>query len=286
MNYRHIYHAGNFADVFKHTILCELLLHFREKNKPFSVLDTHAGIGLYDLSSQEAQKTQESQLGILKLSHDSARPDALNTYLDCVKTCHDNNDDVLFYPGSPKIIQFFLSNNDELHANELHPEDYQTLKKHFFYNKNIHIHHEDAYRFLQALLPLKHKRGLILIDPPFEKRDELQQLFTTLEKSLRKFPQGIYVIWLPIKTYAEIKIFYATLSKLSVKKILALEIILNKFEDPHHLNGSSMVILNPPWQFDTKVKQFLPYLANLFKENAYGNSYLHWIKQDENEATR
>lgn len=264
MNYRHIYHAGNFADVFKHWILTLILQHLNKKDKPYAVLDTHAGIGFYDLHSVRAEKTLEAHDGILKLLAQTDVPESFVPYLDIVKKL--NPDNVLSaYPGSPAIVQQFLREQDDFHACELHPEDFEVLKSGFYNDKRIHLHHEDAYHALSGLLPFKQKRGLILIDPPFERKDEFQALIKALQKAIHKFRQGIYAIWYPIKDYQLVEDFYRELNTLDHDELFIAELIIHDLQNTQRLNGCGMAIINPPWQLADEVNAELPYLQNLFQ---------------------
>lgn len=263
MNYRHIYHAGNFADVFKHWILTLILQHLNKKDKPYAVLDTHAGIGFYDLHSVPAEKTLEAHNGVLKLLAQLDIPKSFTAYLDIVQ--HFNQNDTLTaYPGSPAIIQYLMREQDDFHASELHPEDFETLKSSFYADKRIHLHHIDAYHALNGLLPFKQKRGLILIDPPFEQKNEFNLLIKSLENALHKFRQGIYAIWYPIKDYELVKQFYSKLNTLDNDELLITELIINDVKNIHRLNGCGMAIINPPWQLAEQINQDLPYLQKLF----------------------
>jgi len=263
MNYRHIHHAGNFADVFKHWILTLLLQHFHQKDKPFAVLDTHAGIGFYDLHSALAEKTNEASDGIFKLLTQTDVPESMHAYIDIVKMLNTTNK-LSRYPGSPAIIQHYLREQDDCHVCELHDDDFQTLKSNFFHDKRIHMHHTDAYQAINALLPFKQKRGLILIDPPFEQKNEFAALSKSLQNALHKFRQGIYAIWYPIKDYEIVQAFYQTLNSLDHDELFIAELIIDNLSNPLRLNGCGMAIINPPWQLACEVNDGLPYLRDLF----------------------
>ena len=188
MNYRHIYHAGNFADVLKHAVLARLIDYLKQKDKPFRVIDTHAGIGLYDLSSEEAQKTGEWIGGIGRLLKQDLPPKVaalLAPYLDAVKSLNRESN-VLIYPGSPKLARMLMRKEDRLSAMELHPADFETLKGHFDGDFQTRVTHLDGWLALNAHLPPKEKRGLILVDPPFEEPGEYERLVDGLAKAWRK----------------------------------------------------------------------------------------------------
>lgn len=272
MNYRHIYHAGCFADVFKHSILCALLSSLLKKEKPFSVLDTHAGIGLYDLSWAPAQKTKEYKEGILKLLSLKNIPPALETYVNIVKTVNSGDEQTMlrYYPGSPVLIKSFLRQVDTLDLCELHPDDFQTLKSYFLSDNNIHVHHRDAYQSLKALLPLPYKRGLILIDPAFEQKNEFNSIIAAVKEGLKRFSHGIFAIWFPIKDKHLVNQFYADLALLPIERKLSLSLFLQTHltnATASALGACGMIIINPPWQFEKTAEEILSFLKVLYQED-------------------
>ncbi len=202
MNYRHAFHAGNFADCVKHALLLELLRAMQRKPKPFLVLDTHAGIGRYDLSSGPAAKTGEWREGIGRVL-DAQHP-ALAEYSTLVERLG-------LYPGSPAIAAALLRDKDRLIACELHPEDAATLKAEFAGTPGVAVHERDGFEALRAFLPPPEKRGLILIDPPFERPDEFALISKSLLSAYEKFKTGVYVVWYPIKHRAPVREFFETI---------------------------------------------------------------------------
>lgn len=278
MNYRHIYHAGNFADVVKHYVLTLLLQKLREKDTPFCVVDTHAGIGMYDLFSEQTQKTQEYEGGISQLL---AMPDIDPAFMPLLEMIRSYNDPgtLRFYPGSPAIAAHFLRPQDRLIASELHPEDYAELRRYFFHDKNIVVAHQDAYTQLKAVLPPVERRGLVLIDPPFEVTDEFDRMLKGLTHAYRRFAHGIYAIWYPIKSYAPINQFYAAVQAMPVEKVLVAEFYLHDDLRADRLNGCGMMIINPPWQLDAKLEEALPLLLRYLGYDKAGRVNVEWIKQ-------
>jgi 23S rRNA (adenine2030-N6)-methyltransferase len=244
MNYRHAFHAGNHADVFKHAVLCLALMELRRKAKPFFVLDTHAGPGLYDLASEQAEKTGEWRAGIGRIIRRDLPTAA--AYLDIVRRL--NPDGLTVYPGSPALVQAMLRADDRLAACELHPQDFSELKRNFRRDTRVAVHRRDAYEAIGALLPPPARRGLVLIDPPFERTDEFERLADALNAGLKKWPTGIFLAWYPIKAkdagdalrsrYAEIN-----------PPTLAQEFLIRR-PDGVTLAGSGLVIANPPWRFE------------------------------------
>jgi 23S rRNA (adenine2030-N6)-methyltransferase len=195
MNYQHAYHAGNHTEVFKHSVLCLLLAGLQRKPRPFAVLDTHAGAGIYDLLSSAAQKTGEARTGIAVVFN--KRIPTASRYLDLVRSM--NTGTVRYYPGSPALIGAFLRENDRLIACELRADDAALLRAKFKGDRRVHVHHRDGYQAVKAFLPPPERRGLVFIDPPFEQADEFNQLADILNVGLRKWSTGIFAAWYPIK---------------------------------------------------------------------------------------
>lgn len=269
MNYRHIYHAGNFADVFKHLVLCTLLKQLRDKNKPFCYIDSHAGIGLYDLHSNETQRSLEYNQGIVKLLEANATSPLFSTYTSIIKaintpiTLEDANSisNLRYYPGSPLIAAHFLKEQDNIILNELHDEDFLTLKKNTQHLPQVSCHKRHAYEFLPAILPPTPRRALILIDPPYEKRDEYNNIVIALKKSLKKFATGIYLIWYPIVDDS-----HQTLLR-RIQTAVAQPLIHHKImcrNKSSGLIGSGVAIINPPWKADDAIQQLVSQLTDLF----------------------
>ncbi|MFT8950779.1 MAG: 23S rRNA (adenine(2030)-N(6))-methyltransferase RlmJ [Gluconobacter sp.] len=249
MNYRHAYHAGNFADCMKHAILLVLLKSLARKPAGFCVLDTHAGCGQYDLSSEEAQKTGEWKSGIGQLL-DSEDP-ALQDYLSAVR-------DLGLYPGSPALARHALRPQDQLVACELHPEDVRPLRRLFRDDPQVSIHHRNGYEALRALLPPKDlKRGLVLIDPPFEKLDDFTQCAEAISLIRNRFRAGIVAVWYPIKHRTPVRAFYNTLKDAGIRDILACEFLLRPALDPSRLNGCGMLVVNAPFGFEEDAARVL-----------------------------
>lgn len=272
MNYRHAYHAGNFADVHKHAVLALLLNHLRRKDTPFHVLDTHAGIGRYDLSGIEAGKTGEFQDGIGKVLAGPPHP-LLETYLDRVRAENDG-ENLRFYPGSPCIVRALLRPDDRMTLVELHPEDAATVRALFKRDRQVTIREEDAYQALKACLPPKERRGLALVDPPFEAKDEFQRMVKGMGEALRRWPTGIYALWYPIKSPAEVARFTDELVNFG-KPCLVSELMLKTPGDETRLNGSGMAVINPPWQLDQQLESLLPLLHE--RLGCQGGTHLRWL---------
>lgn len=268
MNYRHAYHAGNFADVLKHTVLALIIEHLKLKNAPFRIIDTHAGAGLYDLDSEEARKTSEWQEGIGRLmqTHERALPneaaDVLAPYLQAVAAVNPCGA-LRCYPGSPRLALSLMRQMDRLIANELHPDDALILHTNIGDDRRAKILQLDAWIALKSLLPPKERRGLILIDPPFEVADEFDKLVLGLGEAVRRFATGTYLLWYPIKDPRRVGRFRDRVIAAGHTKALSVELFTGTAHARSTLGGCGLLILNPPHTLYPKLKllsQFLPQL--------------------------
>ncbi|MBB3351327.1 23S rRNA (adenine(2030)-N(6))-methyltransferase RlmJ [Rhizobium lentis] len=280
MNYRHIYHAGNFADVLKHAVLARLIRYMQKKEGAFRVLDTHAGIGLYDLSSEEAQKTGEWQAGIGKLMEAELGPqvsELLEPYLSAIGELNPDGG-IRFYPGSPKLARMLFRPQDRLSAMELHPEDYARLHRLFEGDHHVRITELDGWLALGAHLPPKEKRGIVLVDPPFEEEDEYERLAKGLEKAYRRFPGGTYCLWYPLKKGAPIKEFHEALQALDIPKMLCAELTVRSDRGMTGLTGSGLVIVNPPFTLKDELHQMLPALKDHLAQDRFASHRAFWLR--------
>jgi 23S rRNA (adenine2030-N6)-methyltransferase len=262
MNYRHGYHAGNFADVLKHVALCELLRLLTGKDKKLFVLDTHAGAGGYDLSSRPARRTGESEAGIVRLMAASraGTPPAVARYLAAV-AAYDRkfgaaDGGLTHYPGSPRLIRSALRPGDRFVACELHPAEALALKREFAGDRAVEVRQADGYKVLKAVLPPPERRGLVLIDPPFETVDEFEHVLRALRQGLRRFATGCYALWYPIKDEAAA----AFVQALAASSPLTLELRLGDAE-PGRLAACGLAVVNPPWRFAEAMREALPWIA-------------------------
>jgi len=283
MNYRHIYHAGNFADVLKHAVLARLIVYLQQKDKAFRVIDTHAGIGLYDLSSVEAQKTGEWQDGIGRLMSAELSADVaalLAPYLDAVRSLNPEGG-LSLYPGSPKLTRMLMREQDRLSAFELHPEDCQTLRELFEGDYHVRVTELDGWLSLGAHMPPKEKRGIILVDPPFEIEGEYERLVDGLVKAWRRFPGGTYCLWYPIKKGAPIKAFHDALKETEIPKMLCAELSVRSDRETTGLSGSGLIIVNPPYTLHDELKQLLPVLKTLLAQDRFASTRNIWLRGEE-----
>jgi len=248
VNYRHAFHAGNFADCVKHAVLLWLLEAMRRKPAPFMVLDTHAGIGRYDLSGSEAARTGEWRDGIGRVLADPPPP--LAPYAALVGRLG-------LYPGSPAIARALLRAGDRLVCCELHPHDHAALRRLFAGDRQVAVHARDGWEALGALLPPPERRGLVLIDPPFEAPDEFGRLLRGLARAQARFPGGVLAAWYPVKHRAPVRAFHDALRGAGLHDVVAAELLLRTPLDPARLAGCGMVVVNPPWRFETELPPLL-----------------------------
>jgi len=271
MNYRHAFHAGNFADVMKHALLVRILGYLQRKETPLRVIDTHAGIGLYDLRADEAERTGEWVEGIGRLAEPfPAEVEAiLAPYRKVIADVRARHGESI-YPGSPGIVRELLRRQDRGVFVELHPADHEVLNEAFNAVSNLKVMHLDGWTALHALIPPKEKRGVVLIDPPYEKTGELERLGAELLAALRKWPTGVYAGWYPIKDVATVDAVAARLDAESPRPGLRLELYVDDPSDPSRLNGSGLFVLNPPWSLKDEVETLLPALAERLSRSGYG----------------
>lgn len=285
MNYRHAFHAGNHADVLKHVVQLALLDSFKRKDSPFFVLDTHGGRGRYLLASEESRKTLEAEDGVMRLMAQSQLPEVVERYLKAVQA--DNPVGAMVtYPGSPLLSARALRDQDRMAACELQPEEAEALKTLFHGDSRVGVHAGDGYQLLRGLLPPKLNgakigRGLVLIDPPYEVQDaEYPRILAALAETLARWPQATCAVWFPIKQRRTILHFLRKATALPVKSALTIELLVRPDESPLRLNGSGMLVLNAPWQFDRVIGPALPALRQHLGENG-ASTRLDWLKSSE-----
>ena len=283
MNYRHAYHAGNFADVLKHSVLCRVLVHLREKPAAFRVLDTHAGAALYDLTGPEAVRSPEWRDGIGRLHAANLPPaaDALLTpYIEAVRTlnpagCLRN------YPGSPGLVQSLMRKQDRLTACELEARAAQALRHHLRGDRRVQVIESDGWSVLASRLPPPERRGLVLVDPPYEQDGDFTRLAKGLETAYRRWATGTYMLWYPIKGRPEPDTLAKRVKRLGIPKILRIELVVSSLSDPGRLNGSGLIVVNPPWTLERDVSKMLPALSKVLERSAgSGRWHIDWLARD------
>ena len=279
MNYRHAYHAGNFADVAKHVIVTRIVEYLKQKDKAFRVIDTHAGIGLYNLDEGEAARTGEWQDGIAKVI-DAQLPapvaDLLAPWLNAVRSVNSDKG-LRKYPGSPKLVRMLLRKNDRLSAIELHPEDARILARHFEGDFQVRVIELDGWLALGAHLPPKEKRGLVLVDPPFEEGSEFARLVQGLRSAYARWPSGIYALWYPLKDRKSVAAFLKDLKETGIPKVLNTELYIRGPSPQPRLDGSGMIIVNPPFKLADELKLIFPELMRLMQQDKGGFWRVDWV---------
>ncbi len=279
MNYRHSYHAGNFADVLKHAVLAQIITYLKRKDAAFRVVDTHAGVGLYDLSSNEAQKTGEWREGIGRVTGTKLSPELkgfLAPWIDAVEVLNPDGG-ISHYPGSPKISRLVMRKQDRLTAIELHPEDARQLRSTFEGDYQTRVIELDGWLSLGAHLPPKEKRGLVLIDPPFEALGEYDRMIDGLARATRRFPGGTYMLWHPIKADSPLASFDQKLLALGRPNTLTVRLMVRDNKSAPGLNGTGLVIINPPFTLEAELKQVLPELTRLLAQGTGATSDMRML---------
>lgn len=277
LSYRHAFHAGNFADVHKHAVLSLLLQELVRKDAAYCYLDSHAGAGRYDLCSAEAAKNAEHRSGIDLLWRRDDLPVALLPYLEAVRSLNPQvGERPRYYPGSPRLARAFLRRQDRMVLTELHPEDAARLRAEFAGDRQVAVHHLDGYHGLKAFVPPKERRGLLLMDPAFERRDELRHLISALQGAKTHWAQGVYAVWFPITHRSGLAECYRRLEKTGIRKILVSEFCVRPPQTAR-LNGSLMAVINPPWQFEQRLEACLPWLAGVLGEAGEGSERCRWL---------
>jgi 23S rRNA (adenine2030-N6)-methyltransferase len=294
MNYRHAFHAGNFADVVKHAVLSRLLVHLCRKPAPYRAIDTHAGAGLYDLAGPEAARSGEWRSGIGRLM-DTANPGAaipaaglpaaateeslrslLAPYLGAVAACNPPGR-LTTYPGSPALMRAFLRAQDRLVACELEPNAAASLNRNFGQDRRIKLIAIDGWTALNAYVPPKERRGLALIDPPFEDSGDFPRLAQGLETAHRKWANGTYLLWYPIKAREQPDALARRLRRSGIGKILRAEVSIAPLVDPARLSGCGLIVVNPPWTLAQELHVMLPALVPILSGADRGGARIDWI---------
>jgi len=260
--YRHQFHAGNFADVFKHALLARLLLALRQKDKPFVYLDTHAGVGRYDLEHVWAQKNAEFRGGIARILDKDDVPALVAPYLDAVRA--ENPDGRLrYYPGSPLIARRLLRAGDRAVLSELNKKDFAELQKLFARDRQVVVRLMDGYQALKADLPPKERRGLVLIDSSFDRAREFDRLVEALQAAHTRWATGVYALWFPLMEPAAIRDFERRIVATAIRRILWLELRLRAGREAGKLTGCGMVVVNPPYGFAQEAASILDWLKRV-----------------------
>ena len=277
LSYQHIYHAGNFADVHKHTVLCLLLESLSIKEKPFFVLDAFAGRGGYELSSSEAEKTGEYHRGIERLWGGSDLPPLLNAYLDGVAEFNGANRPAALtrYPGSPWLIRHMLRQQDRMALCELHPTEFEALREVIRSEKRVQLFKRDAMEGIRGMLPPKERRGLLLVDPSYESKQEYLSIPEVIIQTYKHWREGTYAIWYPILPAGNHEKLLAALKRSGIRKILNCSLAID--HEREGMFGTGIVVINPPWKLKEQIESVSPYLSRILSDEEKGSYSVQWL---------
>ncbi|AWK15153.1 23S rRNA (adenine(2030)-N(6))-methyltransferase RlmJ [Candidatus Fukatsuia symbiotica] len=276
LSYRHCFHAGNHADVLKHSVQSLIIESLKEKEKRFFYLDTHAGAGRYQLGSEHAERTPEYLQGIAKIWQADDLPAEIIPYLNAVRALNQGKK-LRYYPGSPLIAQHLLRSGDKMHLTELHPGDYKLLRNELSKNEHAKVQRVDGYQQLKAKLPPLSRRGFILMDPSYEIKDDYQRVVKNIEEGYRRFATGIYALWYPVVLRQQIKKMMGQLKDTGITHILQIELGVLPDSDRYGMTASGMIVINPPWKLEQQMAILLPWLRQVLVPAGYGHILLKWL---------
>ncbi|MBA6380845.1 MULTISPECIES: 23S rRNA (adenine(2030)-N(6))-methyltransferase RlmJ [unclassified Colwellia] len=263
LSYRHAFHAGNFADVLKHSVLTLVLEYMVRKDKGFTYIDSHSGAGMYSLKDEYAQKTAEYKGGIAKIIAaltDENFPEALTPYVELIQRLNTENSELEIYPGSPGVAKQLMRRQDSTHLFELHPTDIQHLTEFCTRWKKSHVKQSDGYQGVLGLVPPPSRRGVVLIDPPYELKEDYAKAVKTIVKAYKKFNSGTYILWYPLVTRERIHAMEKDFTRSEVKNLLQVEFCLQADSDEYGMTGTGLFIVNPPWQLKKQLEEILPFM--------------------------
>ena len=275
LSYRHAFHAGNFADVLKHSVLSLVLDYMTRKEKGFCYIDSHSGAGMYQLADEYAQKTGEFKDGIAKIINDEDAPESLEPYLSLIRSLNlasdlgthhstepnsDSSNDLDVYPGSPGIAKAFVRRQDSSHLFELHPTDIQHLEDFCQRWRKVFVKQSDGYQGVLGLIPPPSRRGVVLIDPPYELKEDYQKSVQTIIKAYEKFSTGTYLLWYPVVKRELVDNMSDRFINSAVKNVLQVEFCLESDTEEYGMTGTGLFIVNPPWQLTAQLEDILPYM--------------------------
>ena len=278
LSYRHSFHAGNHADVLKHATQALILEKLKAKDKPFVYVDSHSGAGLYRLDSEEARKTAEYETGIGRLFSQLGDYPELSSY-DAVIRQLNPKGALQYYPGSPAIAGTMLREQDQLVLMELHNREIDVLRKNMGRDRRVTLHHRDGFEGLSAILPLPVRRGLVLIDPSYEIRDDYQNTLDAVVSAWKKWPVGIFAIWYPIlsRQRDRSRWLLEQLARIPFANLLVAELAVTEQAEDYGMHGSGMAIINAPWQLDEQLTALLPRLQRSLAPEGQGQFRLEWL---------
>ncbi|WP_104400235.1 23S rRNA (adenine(2030)-N(6))-methyltransferase RlmJ [Vibrio penaeicida] len=275
LSYRHSFHAGNHADVLKHIVQSLILNALNQKEKPYVYHDTHSGVGRYDLTHEWSEKTGEYKQGIARLWQANNLPEEIQTYLEAVQSLNQDSS-LRYYPGSPRVARAHIRKQDRMVLTELHPSDHPLLEQEFHRDRQVSIYKEDGFQRLKASLPPKERRGLVLIDPPYELAHEYRDVVNAIAQSHKRWATGVYAIWYPVVNRHDIDDMLSGLEKLGIRKILQVELGVSADTNERGMTASGMIVINPPWKLENQMKEILPYLKEVIAP-VTGHFKVEWI---------
>ncbi|EKF9795742.1 23S rRNA (adenine(2030)-N(6))-methyltransferase RlmJ [Vibrio cholerae] len=275
LSYRHSFHAGNHADVLKHIVQSLILNSLQQKEKPFVYHDTHSGVGRYDLTHEWSEKTGEYKQGIARVWQQDNIPAELDSYLDAIRQLNQG-ETLRYYPGSPRVARAHLRDQDRMVLTELHPSDYPLLEQEFHRDRQVSIYKEDGFARLKASLPPQERRGLVLIDPPYELAKEYRDVVRAIAQSYKRWATGIYAIWYPVVNRCDIDDMLEGLQGLEIRKILQIELGVAPDTNERGMTASGMIVINPPWTLESQMQTILPFLKQAIAP-ATGHYKVEWV---------
>lgn len=275
LSYRHSFHAGNHADVLKHIVQSLILNSLQQKEKPFVYHDTHSGVGRYDLTHEWSEKTGEYKQGIARVWQQDNIPAVLDSYLDAIRQLNQG-ETLRYYPGSPRVARAHLREQDRMVLTELHPSDYPLLEQEFHRDRQVSIYKEDGFARLKASLPPQERRGLVLIDPPYELAKEYRDVVRAIAQSYKRWATGIYAIWYPVVNRCDIDDMLEGLQGLEIRKILQIELGVAPDTNERGMTASGMIVINPPWTLESQMQTILPFLKQAIAP-ATGHYKVEWV---------
>ncbi|CSA56552.1 DNA processing protein [Vibrio cholerae] len=275
LSYRHSFHAGNHADVLKHIVQSLILNSLQQKEKPFVYHDTHSGVGRYDLTHEWSEKTGEYKQGIARVWQQDNIPAELDSYLDAIRQLNQG-ETLRYYPGSPRVARAHLREQDRMVLTELHPSDYPLLEQEFHRDRQVSIYKEDGFARLKASLPPQERRGLVLIDPPYELAKEYRDVVRAIAQSYKRWATGIYAIWYPVVNRCDIDDMLEGLQGLEIRKILQIELGVAPDTNERGMTASGLIVINPPWTLESQMQTILPFLKQAIAP-ATGHYKVEWV---------
>jgi 23S rRNA (adenine2030-N6)-methyltransferase len=283
MNYRHAFHAGNFADVVKHVVLARVVAHLRDKPAAFRVIDTHGGAGLTDLTGPEASRTGEWRNGIARLLHASFGAEIralLSPYIDAVNSFNPSGR-LVAYPGSPLLAKAWLRSQDRLVACELEANAAAALERHLKGDRRAKAVRIDGWTALTAYVPPKERRGVVLVDPPFEKPGEFARLAAETVAAHRKWSTGTFLLWYPVKDGTEVQRFVTRMRQTAIPGMLRVELAVSAQHEENRMFGSGLLVINPPWKLDAELSLMLPAMSAALRRDAGDGFSVDWLTHEK-----